>query len=58
MENYKDALESSTEVSITRDSGEHSTRDLVGIQCGSGKDSIGISWGSRNVLEGILIRIY
>ena len=34
MENYKDALESSTEVSCTGDSGEDSTRDLVGIQWG------------------------
>ncbi len=32
MENYKDVLESSTEVSSTGDSGEDSTRDLVGIQ--------------------------
>ena len=65
MENYKDALESSTEVSCTGDSGEDSTRDLVGIQWGSGKDLVeiskdlvGISWGSRSVLEGNLIRIY
>ena len=44
MENYKDALESSTEV-CTGDSGEDSTRDLVGIQWGSGKDRVGISKG-------------
>ena len=51
MENYKDALESSTEV-CTGDSGEDSTRDLLGIQWGSGKDLlVGISkessWGSH-----------
>ena len=40
MENYKDALESSTEV-CTGDSGEDSTRDLLGIQWGSGRDLVG-----------------
>ena len=45
MENYKDALESSTEV-FTEDSGEDSKRDLLGIQWGSGKDLVGISKGS------------
>ena len=45
MENYKDALESSPEV-CTGDSGEDSTRDLLGIQWGSGKDLVGISKGS------------
>ena len=54
MENYKDALESSTEV-CTGDSGEDSTRDLLGIQWGSGKDLlVGISkessWGSHGDL--------
>ena len=54
MENYKDALESSTEV-CTGDSAEDSTRDLLGIQWGSGKDLlVGISkessWGSHGDL--------
>ena len=53
MENYKDALESSTEV-CTEDSGEDSTRDLLGIQWGSGKDLlVGISKGSSWDLMGI-----
>ena len=46
MENYEDALESSTEV-CRGDSTEDSTRDLVRIQWGSGKDLlVGISKGS------------
>ena len=54
MENCKDALESSPEV-CTGDSGENSTRDLLGIQWGSGKDLlVGISkessWGSHGDL--------
>ena len=54
MENYKDALESSTEV-CTGDSGEDSTRDLLGIQWGSGKDLLVLiskesSWGSHGDL--------
>ena len=54
MENYKDALEISTEV-CTGDSGEDSTRDLLGIQWGSGKDLlVGISkessWGAHGDL--------
>ena len=53
MENYKDALESSMEVSCTGYSGEDSTRDLVGIQWGSGKDLVGISKGSSWDLMGI-----
>ena len=53
MENYKDALESSTEVSCTGDSGGDSARDLVGIQWGSGTDLVGISKGSG----GDLVRI-
>ena len=53
MENYKDALESSTEVSCTGDSGEDSTRDLGGIQWGSGKDLVEISKGSSWDLMGI-----
>ena len=52
MENYKDALESSTEV-CTGDSGEDSTRDLLGIQWGSGKDLVGIPKGSSWDLMGI-----
>ena len=48
MENYKDALEISTEVS----SGD-STKNLVGIQWGSGTDLVGISKGSG----GDLVRI-
>ena len=55
MENYKDALESSTEV-CTGDFGEDSTRDLQGIQWESGKDLlVGISkessWGSYGDLR-------
>ena len=51
---YKDALESSTEV-CTGDSGEDSTRDLLGIQWGSGKDLLVLiskesSWGSHGDL--------
>ena len=53
MENYKDALEISTEVSCTGGSGGDSTRDLVGIQWGSGTDLVGISKGSG----GDLVRI-
>ena len=53
MDNYKDAPGSSTEVSCTGDSGGDSTRDLVGIQCGSGKDLVGISKGSGVDLVGI-----
>jgi len=54
MENCKDALESSPEV-CTGDSGENSTRDLLGIQWGSGKDLlVGISkessWGAHGDL--------
>ena len=54
MENYEDALESSTEV-CTGDSGEDSTRDLLGIQWGSGKDLLVLiskesSWGSHGDL--------
>ena len=52
MENNKDAVESTTEV-CTGDSGEDSTRDLVGIQWGSGKDLVGSSKGSG----GDLVRI-
>ena len=43
MENYKDALENSTEV-CTGDSGEDSTRDLFGIHWGSGKDLLVGIW--------------
>ncbi len=53
MENYKDFLESSTEVSCTEDSGEDSTRDLVVIQWGSGKGLVGISKGPSWDLIGI-----
>ena len=53
MENYKDALEISTEVSCTGGSGGDSTRDLVGIQWGSGKDLVVISKGSGGDLVGI-----
>ena len=53
MENYKDTLESSTEVSCTGDSGDDSTSDLVGIQWGSGKDLVEISKGSSWDLMGI-----
>ena len=52
MENYKDALESYTEV-CTGDSGEDSTRDLIGIQWWSGKDRVGISKRSSSDLVGI-----
>ena len=53
MENYKDALGISTEVSCTGGSGVDSTRDLVGIQWGSGRDLVGISEESG----GDLVRI-
>ena len=54
MEHYKDALERSPEV-CTGDAGEDSTRDLLGIQWGSGKDlqvliSKESSWGSHGDL--------
>ena len=39
--------------SPVQDSGEDSTRDLVGIQWGSGKDLVGISKGSGGDLVGI-----
>ena len=53
MENYKDALGSSTEVACTRDSGDDSTTALLGIQWGSGKDLVGISKGSSWDLMGV-----
>ena len=45
IENYKDALESSTGVSRTGDSSRESKRDLVRIWLGSRKDLIGSSRG-------------